>query len=445
MKPGNWIVAALLLAGICHAEDLMQQYEKAYYLETAKGRTKEAAAVYQKIAEADANAGNQEAIKKSLLRLLHISTKRKHAPTIRDCQEKLLSKTGITIQELIEQAGAGTTIYIPAGEFEGRIVLKKDITLKGLGETSVIQATSDEPLVLVNKKVKATLEGLTLKARKETSERTDPPHCAVYVKDAKATLNNCSVIAPDSNPRCPLGVYAVGFAEIHLFGSRFEGHIYPIFYGEGSEGSVKGCTVLNPGDCGFMSHAGSEVTIEQNVFTGSAKHGVRSTGGTIYVKNNLIIKNRNRGIYLGNKTAHGEIINNAIIENGSGISTFASADPEIQHNVILGNGYSGIDTRTSGRIQVKRNIIADNKKTGFAVYEEGSHQFKFGENTVYGNGQPSIDFNLPKSTIQADPKFADAENGDFTAGSSEVKSAGHGLTDPSAISTLWKKYKEATR
>ena len=98
MKTGKLIIAILVLASFSRASELQQKYEKAYYLETAKGRVKEATAIYKTISDAEPNAENKDTIQKSLLRLLHIGTVRKHDTTIRDCHEKLLSKTDCTIQ-----------------------------------------------------------------------------------------------------------------------------------------------------------------------------------------------------------------------------------------------------------------------------------------------------------------------------------------------------------
>jgi nitrous oxidase accessory protein NosD len=442
MNKGKWIIAILALVQVCAANDLLQQYEKAYYQETAKGQVREAAGVYQTIAEAEATDANKEAIQKSLMRLLEIGTQRKHEATIRDCHEKLLTKTDTTIQLLAEITEEGGTVFIPPGIHKGTVVLDKPLTLKGSDrDTCILAAEADQPLIHVTKSQDVLIESLTLRSQLATSERTDPPGCALLVQDAKATLKGCAVIAMGNSKRCPLGVYVQGFSEVQLLDSFFEGYAYPIFYADGTEGLVNGCIVKNPIDCGFMSHADSEVTIAGSIFTGSAKHGVRSTGGTIHLNGNLIIKNKNRGIYLGNKTTHGEIVNNAIVENGSGISTFASSDIEIVNNVILGNGFSGIDTRYYGQIQVKNNIIANNEKMGFAVFEEGSPKFRVGKNTFHGNGVPAEDFDLPSSTLEEDPEFADASNGDFTVGNSTVNSAEHGLADPAVIGALWKKYR----
>lgn len=446
MKAGTTIIAILAVARLCVANELQQQYEKAYYLETAKGQDKPAVAIYKEISEAEPTDENKAAIKQSLLRLLHIGTVRKHDATIKDCHEKLLSKTDCTIQELIDTAKPGTTLYIPAGNHEGNMVINKALTLKGADrKTTTLEVTSDQPLIHVPKQQELTVESLTLKSQLETSARIDPPGCAVLAKDSTVTLRDCSVVALGGIKRSPLGIYIQGFSNVQLLDCRFMGYEYPILYGEGSEGLVKGCIIRNPGHCGIMSHSDTEVTIEGNIVTGSGYHGIRSTGGTIHVKDNLVIKNRNRGFYLGSRPAQGEIQNNAIVGNGSGISSFSSSEVEIENNVILDNGFSGIDTRGSCRITVKNNIIAGNEKTGFAVFEGGNNKFRVGENTFHGNGEPSTDFDLPNSIITEDPKFADPDRGNFEPGNSGIKKAEHGLTNPEVILTLWKKYEEACK
>jgi len=442
MKTGTMIIAILAAANLCVANELQQQYEKAYFLETAKGQTEEAIAIYKAIAEAEPRDENKTTIKQSLLRLLHMATVRKDESIIMECHEKLIGRTDTTIQELVDATKDGGTVYIPAGRHEGTITIGKKLTLKGTDrETCIMEATSDKPLIHVPKKQEVVIESLTLKSQLETSERRDPPGCALLAQDATVTVRDCRIIALGSIKRSPLGVLVQGFSEVELLDSYFKGYDNPILYGEGSEGLVKGCIVNDPGHCGFISHADSEVVIEGNVFTDSGYHGVRSTGGTIHVKNNLIINNRRCGIYLGNKSAKGEITNNAIVGNGSGISSFGSSEFDIENNVLL-NGSSGIATRGSCRLSIKNNIIAGNEETGFAVYEGGNEKFRVGKNTFWNNGTPSTDFNLPRSTIEEDPKFEEPGAGNFAAGNKVVEKAEHGLTDPEPISRLWKKYVE---
>ena len=50
MKMGMMVGCLLAITQICAADDLQQRYEKAYYLETAKGQTEEALEIYREIA-----------------------------------------------------------------------------------------------------------------------------------------------------------------------------------------------------------------------------------------------------------------------------------------------------------------------------------------------------------------------------------------------------------
>lgn len=446
MKKGIAIVCAMVLAQICLADGLQQKYEKAYYLETAKGQTSKAAAIYKSIIDEEVTDQNRETIRKSLLQLLGIATLREHEPTIQECQEKLLRETDTSLQQLIDIAQPDTTIHLPSGTYTNTVVINKNLTLKGADcDTTILSVTADKPLIQAEPKQQIALASLTLKSQLGTSQRTDPPGCTLLSSDATVTVSNCAFVALGNSKRSPVSVLVRGFSEVQLVDCRFQGFEYPIFFSEGSKGLVKGCIVQNPGHCGFMSHSDSEVVVEDSIFTGSAFHGVRSTGGTIHLKNNLIINNRNRGIYLGNKSTHGEISNNAIIGNGTGISAFASSDVEIEHNVILNNEHTGIDTRGSCRIAVKDNIIAQNGKFGFAVYEGDHTRFSMKKNTIWGNESPSLDYDLQGSTIEEDPEFTDAENGDFSVGNKAVQSAEQGLSDPDLISALWATFKEAVQ
>ena len=83
---------------------------------------------------------------------------------------------------------------------------------------------------------------------------------------------------------------------------------------------ISDCLILNPGHCGITVYSGSTIDVARNIITGSRYHGVRSTGGTLNMHDNLIIRNKNRGIYLGNKSASGHVSNNVILGNGTGIS-----------------------------------------------------------------------------------------------------------------------------
>ena len=62
-------IIVLFTALLCNANNLQQQYEKAYFLETAKGQTEEALKIYRKIAATEATDENRETILLALSKL----------------------------------------------------------------------------------------------------------------------------------------------------------------------------------------------------------------------------------------------------------------------------------------------------------------------------------------------------------------------------------------
>ncbi|RKX37241.1 MAG: hypothetical protein DRP64_17510 [Verrucomicrobia bacterium] len=63
------LILALILAVASLGDDLSQLYEKAYFLETAKGQTEEALTIYREIAATEATAENKVTIRKTLTRM----------------------------------------------------------------------------------------------------------------------------------------------------------------------------------------------------------------------------------------------------------------------------------------------------------------------------------------------------------------------------------------
>ena len=64
------LIIILTTIGTVYADDLSQRYENAYFLETAKGQTKEALDIYRKIAMTEPNGENRQVIIQSLERML---------------------------------------------------------------------------------------------------------------------------------------------------------------------------------------------------------------------------------------------------------------------------------------------------------------------------------------------------------------------------------------
>ncbi|MCK4998827.1 MAG: right-handed parallel beta-helix repeat-containing protein, partial [Anaerohalosphaera sp.] len=204
------------------------------------------------------------------------------------------------------------------------------------------------------------------------------------------------------------------------------------------------CYIADCGHQGVISYSGAKINLTGNIITGSKYHAVRNTGGTLSMKNNLIINNANRGIYLGNKTGQGKIYSNIIIGNGTGIGCFAGSKYDILYNIIMNNSYSGISMEKSCRLGMKGNILAGNER-GLVMFdrgEQGSNDVR--ANTFWNNKTNAENITLPGTTITEEPQFRDAPNGDFSLTEGTVKEKQQGLTNADAkeLWTLWVKWQK---
>ena len=351
------------------------------------------------------------------------------------------SAAQVDLQRLISAATPGSVVTIPPGIYRGPIVLDRPLTLKGEDpQKCVLELTGDEPCVVISSREPVTIDSVTIKWQLATSKELEDTACALVVKDGSADIRNCRFIALGSIKRCPSAVRCLGFSNVNLANCRFEGFEYTVNYSGGAEGSIVDCLVLNPGHCGITVFAGSKLEVARNIVTGSGYHGIRCTGGTLLAHDNLIINNKNRGIYLGNKSASGRVSNNVIMGNAAGISAFARTDVTIENNLILGSDYAGLATRDSCPITVRNNVFQENPK-GIIVFEEaGRNQVTLGQNSFWKNGTDTENIERPRNSILVDPRFKAPEQGDFLSQADELRANKQGLSDPRIFRALWEKW-----
>ncbi|MHC4671731.1 MAG: right-handed parallel beta-helix repeat-containing protein [Planctomycetota bacterium] len=312
-----------------------------------------------------------------------------------------LKGNALDLQRMINNAKAGDTVIIPEGVCRQGIWIDKPLTLKG-------------------------------KSREKCIFELTANNSAIDVATNFLPLGNFK--------RCPVALRTKGFSSVSIQSCRFEGYEYTVQFREGSQGLIEDCLVMDSGHQGVSVYADADVTIQRNVITGSKYHGIRNTGGTAEIKDNLIIANDNRGIYLGNKPASGVISNNVIIDNGTGISGFAWTQVEITNNIIAKSSFAGTDMRDSCRLTIKDNIFSNNQR-GLALFKEsGSNGNKVLKNTIWQNATDWENMEKPKVFINAEPPFTDPDNGDFSLKPGPMAEQKQGLTDPAIHKSLWKLY-----
>jgi hypothetical protein len=150
-------------------------------------------------------------------------------------------------------------------------------------------------------------------------------------------------------------------------------------------------------------------------------------------KNNLVIANKNRGFYLGNKSARGTIKDNVIQGNGSGISAFAESAVKVQNNFIAGSDFAAVDMRDSCRLTVERNLLVKNARGLVLFPETGKDRNTIGRNASAANPIETEKFPKPPELVKVEGEVAE---GEFAM----EKAKGFGLTDPAKIKPVWERW-----
>jgi len=201
-----------------------------------------------------------------------------------------------------------------------------------------------------------------------------------------------------------------------------------------------------------MLKENSIVDFVGNVICGAKKaNGLRSSGGTLTVKNNLIIDNAWMGIKLGDTPSFGSITNNVIMGNNSGITSYNNDSVvNIANNVITGCRSCGVYMYSKSDLTVKDNIFqGNNRALALRSTLEGQNTNTVLLNTLWENeinfimwdGADTFGNYGPEPEVFWEaPGFVDPENGYFAVSNPVLIDNEQGLTDPEVFTVLWMRW-----
>ena len=354
------------------------------------------------------------------------------------------------LQKKINDARDGDIIIVPEGVYTGNITITKPITLKGKNaKKSVIEFSGDVPAIYIKKVKGVNIENLTVRwSQKSTDKRLENP-AAIAVRDANVVIKSCLLEPIDRPTKTPYGLFVQGRSDVTFTRGKTKGFAYTIMFTDGANGTVSDSFLEGAGHSVVSLHADSKVAITRNILAKCGYHAVRNTGGTMDMRNNLIIDNNRAGAYLGNRSAHGIIENNLFTRNRGAIWAYASSNVKIVNNLFINSKNAAIGFQASCKLKIDKNSFVDNP-TALIRYEgkwkSSSRGATIGENHYYKNKKDHVDLvgNKIEIILSGDPKFKDPEQGDFSLKKSSVLgSKGNviaGLTNPEIIRTLWKAY-----
>lgn len=250
------------------------------------------------------------------------------------------------IQDAVDNAKYGDTVYVKPGTYNEAIDLKSGITLKGAGaEETLITYSGDDRVIDIYKESDVTISGFTLEYNGSENRVT------LRIK------NSCTNVVIRNNL---------------ITGSTYSG--------------------VNVGN------DSSKITIENNVIRDNGHSGIYIFGNSAAViRNNEIYDNGYHGISIKGETSS-RIINNTIVSNGyNGFYPRLGAQPVFQNNIVVKNK-DGIDVTTKsgsdGNPSLAYNNVWENEERNYEGLDQPPTDISLDPEFVDLEGR---DFNL-KST-----------------------------------------------
>ena len=358
------------------------------------------------------------------------------------------------LQEKIDKARDGDIIIVQEGVYTGNLTITKPITLKGKNaKKCVIEFLGDVPAIFIKKVKNVNIENITLRWSPEsTDKRLDNP-AAIAVRDANVVMKSC-VLEPIDRPKTtPYGLLVKGRSDVTFTRGQTKGFAYAVMFTDGGNGTVSDSFLEGAGHSVVTLHADSKVAITGNILARCGYHAVRNTGGTMEMKNNLVIDNNRAGAYLGNRSAHGIIENNLFTRNRGAIWAYANSDVKIVNNLFINSKNAAIGFQASCKLKIDKNNFVNNP-TALIRYKGKNNSngrgATIGENHYWKNEKNNVDLkgNEIEITLSGDPKFKNPGHGDFSLGNGSVlgtkRNVIAGLTNPNIINSLWKFYTKRT-
>ena len=270
---------------------------------------------------------------------------------------------GNPLQEAIDKAPPGATVELPAGRFEGPVVVDKSLTLRGQGEKTVIDAKG-KGTVLTLQSGGVRIENLTLAGSGRQRHTLDAALKLEGVEDV--ALEGCRI------ERSLFGVVAERSRNLRIRGNAIRSYDDPVVDNRGDGVRLWGCGDVVVADNRFRSGRDIAVTrshdvrIEKNDVEG-ARYGVlMEMSRNVQVKENRIVRTY-AGIYAKggrNLTIAGNEVSRTRLETGVGILLAHGRDMRVHGNRIYGCAqafYIDSSPAENGmRRFIERNVIADN-------------------------------------------------------------------------------------
>jgi Periplasmic copper-binding protein (NosD) len=268
----------------------------------------------------------------------------------------------VSIQEAIDQAHSGDTIFIKAGKYV------EDVTVHSKEGLKVIGAGMKDVFI----------DGLE---RVGTLHIGKWPYGATNVEISGMTIQQHGGLG--------VGIFngaGVTLRDIHVNGLIFSQQVQQV--------RIENCIVGGSETTG-MAFADSDAILVSNIIHDN-DHGV-SVGGTskVELKNNVIVRSLFEAVLVADK-AQASIVQNTLVNNGGGVKFQDESSGEIRGNII-----------TDSKVGVANSSTAKVTRSYNAFYNNDTHD------QINGTSSPSSSNNISSNALYIQPHFVAPDHGDF--------------------------------
>ena|GEM_PF-396318 len=349
------------------------------------------------------------------------------SPARREAEKPLVVGRGgrancLSLRVALRQARPGARIVVLPGHYRESLVIEKDVTLSGEGETGEVVLAATVCL----KAGLARIQGFTLEKAVQEGAESLP---AIVVLAGRATLEDCKLVVPEGPAlrvegqgtqlllqRChlqgspTLGLEVRQGASASLSECMLEGHARAgVLAGEGATATLQRTTIKDGGGVGVRIQNQGQVQLEDCEILDCASGGVEvETEGRANLQRCRLADSRYAGILAmekgqaalegceicGHDASGVHVTEGAVVSlrqcrlhgnPGFGVSTMDQGLCTLADCEIEGNANPGVFVHQGGTIQVKDSKLHDGQSLGVVCAAQGRGVLEGCE--IYGNAK----------------------------------------------------------
>lgn len=267
-----------------------------------------------------------------------------------------------TISEAIRNAEPGTRIMVRPGFYNEGFAIDKELEIVGDGPLRDIVVESTETNCIRMQTEKATVRGLTLRARTAPKEffAVDIPRGQLILEDCDITSDTLASVAIHGTMADPI----IRRSKIH------DGKAGGVFVFDHGKGTIEDCDIYGNTNAAVEIKDGSNTTVRRSKLYDNKASGIfvwKNSKGTI--EDCDIYGNEYAGITIGEYASPS--ISKCKIHNGKagGIFVYNHGKGTIEDCEITTHVYAGIEIKDDSDPVVRRCKISQSKVSGVFVWK----------------------------------------------------------------------------